>query len=82
MPKWTGVGGSEKILGSKPKQRTVGQQLKNTESGRNSLLRGRVNQLVIQYQTLNVESIHTSYIIQTEQIIFRNIMCIQIKIYI
>lgn len=63
MPKWTGVRESgKKILGSKPTQRTVVQQLKNAESGRNRLLQGRVNQLVIQYQTLNPESIHTSYI--------------------
>lgn len=34
-----GGGSGRKTLGFKPMQRTMGQQLKNAESGRNSLLR-------------------------------------------
>lgn len=37
-----------------------------------SLPWGRAHQLVIQYQMMRLESMHTSNIIQTEQEIFRN----------
>lgn len=41
--------------------------------GGNSLPQGRVHQLVIQFQMVSPENTHTTNIIMTEKVIFRNI---------
>lgn len=41
--------------------------LRNTNSGRNSLLHGRIHQLVTQYEMIRPENIHRNNIIQTEK---------------
>lgn len=48
------------------------KQIRNTEIGRNSLCQGIALQLVIQYQMVSPEKIHTSNIIQTqtEEVLF------------
>lgn len=39
-------------------------------TGKNSFPQGRAHQLAIQYQMVSLESICTSHIIQTEQVVF------------
>lgn len=60
--------------------------LRNIESWRNSLPPKRAQQLVMQYQIISPEKMHTSKITQTEQVIHRNIhicaftyMCVTIN---
>lgn len=55
------------------------KELRNAENRINSLPEGRAGQLVIQYQTMNPETIHACNIVKTEQIICR--LCIYICIY-
>lgn len=46
------------------------KELRNAESGRNSPIQGRAPQLVIPYLLASPENVHTSNIIQTEQVVF------------
>jgi hypothetical protein len=65
---------------SQPYKRNC-RQLRKVESTRISFLWGRGYLLVFQYQIIRPESIHISNIIQTEQIILRNIKYIIIYLY-
>lgn len=49
------------------------KKLRLAQSKRNSLLKGRTHQLVIQYQGVRGENIRTSNIVQTENNTFKNI---------
>ena len=60
-PKW--MGNSQSLTLTKNYR-----QLRNVESGRNSLLQGRAHQLDSPYQLIIPESTYTSNIIQTEEV--------------
>lgn len=47
-------------------------QLRNSDSGRNSLPQGRAHRWVLQYAMINQENIHMSNSIEIPQVIFRN----------
>ena len=49
------------------------RQLRNAESGKNSLPQGGAHQWIIQYQLMSHESIDSSNITQAVQVIFRKI---------
>jgi hypothetical protein len=56
----------------KPHLHKLLQQIKDAKGGTNRFPQGRVCQLVMQYQMDNIENIHTGNIIQTGQVMFRN----------
>ena len=70
MLMWVGVG---------PKASTRHKKLTNAQSRRNCLLQERTHQLVIQYQMVGSKNKYTNDIIQTKQVMIRNI---QVYIYI
>ena len=79
MPKWVGKNPwslnpiRKDKQTNKPKQNKTKQknyrQLRNAESRRHSLSQERAHQLVIHYQIVNPENLHTSNTTQTELVI-------------
>ena len=64
--------GHEKVHRPQPYPKYY-RQLRKSGSKRNSLPQGRAHQLIIQHQIVIPENIHRNNIIQTKQLIFRNI---------